>query len=73
MTRQGALRLLEALPTSDPSLDPCQVANPTLWTVWCDLRGRPDPLSPSVWTEVDVVASSVMMLNRHLRAIGDAQ
>lgn len=69
INRDGAIRLLEALPFSAPTLDPCHDANPPLWAIWCDLKGRDDVTSPSVWTEQDVVASSILLLCAHMRSI----
>lgn len=65
--RSAAVRLLEALPTYTPSLEPCHDVNPALWLVWCDVKRRIDDTSPSVWAEIDVVASSVLMISKHMR------
>lgn len=39
---------------SRPSPEPCAVANPVLWTLFCNITGR-DPMDPARhWTEIDV-------------------
>lgn len=68
-TRHMVALLLSALPTKPPSTDPCNESNPFLWKVWCQMTGREDATSPTVWTEADVTYSSIMMIAQHLREI----
>jgi len=69
ITRHAATLLLSAMPASSPSAEPCNESNPFLWKVWCQMTGREDATSATVWTEADVTYSSIMIIARHLREI----
>ena len=49
-----------ALANPIPSGEPCAIANPRLWLMWCELMNR-DPMPSEHWTEGDVVNSLVAM------------
>lgn len=67
ITRDEAVAILAAWPTTPPSFDPCYVVNWPLWAAWCAARDR-DPDPAPHWAETDVVASARMMLRQFLEA-----
>ena len=66
MTRDDAIALLAALPECGGSLSPCEQANPKLWAIWSQAKGRLS--GATVWTELDVAESARLMLQRHINA-----
>ena len=65
MTRQDAMKLLEALPERGGSLSPCEEVNPYLLGVWSRLKGRLG--GAQAWTELDVAENARLMLVQHIR------
>ena len=68
-TRQNITILLSWLPSTSPSTEPCNEANPDLWRIWCEMTGREDVTNSTVWTETDVTYSSIIIIAKHLREI----
>jgi hypothetical protein len=72
ISKEQALLLMETLPASSPSLEPCYVINWPLWFAWCEVRGR-EPEASTVWTEYDVVISAVLDIRKYLENVRRTQ
>jgi hypothetical protein len=69
LSREDAIALLDLLPRGKASLEPCHEVNPALWHHWCRLKDRPTAMPSLVWSELDVAASSAVMLRSHIEQI----
>lgn len=68
ITKEQAVELLQNIMDEGASHDPCYQANPDLWRVWCKIKGR-DARPTDVWSEIDVIASSVLMLRKYINTM----